>query len=54
MLGNFLTPYLVTSVVAKMGGTIYTRYIFGAILCAALSVFAIATQKLKGTEKISG
>ena len=23
------------------------------ILCAALSVFAIATQKLKGTEKIS-
>lgn len=54
VLGNFLTPYLVTSVVAKMGGTIYTRYIFGAILCAALSVFSIATQKLKGTEKISG
>lgn len=53
VLGNFLTPYLITSTVARMGGTIHTRYILGAVLCAALSIFAIATQKLKGTEKIA-
>jgi len=52
VLGNFLTPYMVTSVVARMGGTIHTRYLAGAIMCAALSVFAIVTTKLKGTEKI--
>lgn len=52
VLGNFLTPYLITSTVARMGGTIYTRYILSAVICTALSVFAIATQKLKGTEKI--
>mgnify|MGYP002541440409 CR=1 FL=1 len=54
VLGNFLTPYLITSTVTQMGGTIYTRYILSAVICAGLSVFAIATQKLKGTEKIAG
>ena len=51
VLDNFLTPYLITSTVARMGGTIYTRYILSAVICTALSVFAIAAQKLKGTEK---
>ena len=36
-----------------MGGTIYTRYVLSAVICTALSIFAIATQKLKGTEKIA-
>ena len=53
VLGNFLTPYLITSTVARMGGTIYTRYVLSAVICTALSIFAIATQKLKGTEKIA-
>jgi len=53
VLGNFLTPYIVTSVVTQMGGDIFSRYIMGAILCTALSIFAVATQKLKGTEKVA-